>query len=70
MGLRIGAYTDEGFADAIAGLRAAREELARVRDAIDWNEPIRDRIDEQLAIVARAANELDRILDGASQELL
>ena len=64
------AYTDEAFADAIRALRAAVEDLARIRDAIDWNEPIREGIEEQLRSLERVADELERILEAASQELI
>ncbi len=64
------AYTDEAFREAIEALRAGLARLARVRDAIDWQEPIRERVDEQLRVVDGALADLARVYEDATQELL
>ena len=63
-------YTDEALREAIDGLRAALVRLGAVRDAIDWQEPVRDRIDQQVHVVEGAVAELERVYDDATQELL
>jgi hypothetical protein len=63
-------YTDDAFADALRELGTALRRLEGVRDSLDANEPLRDRIDDQLREMAAACAELERLLDEASQELL
>ena len=63
-------YADEDLRAAIAGVRQALEPLRAVAAAIDWQEPIRDRILEQVRVIEDACAELDRIEEDASQELL
>ena len=63
-------YTDEALRDAIAGVRGGVRALRDVAAAIDWQEPIRDRILEQVDVIEAACAELDRIEDHGSQELL
>jgi hypothetical protein len=64
------AYTDDDFAAAITALRDATHLLGRVRDAIGWPEPIRERLEQQLVILEASLVELDRTLDDARDELL
>ena len=66
----MGDYFDEDFRDAIRGLRAALEPLRRIRDLIDWQEPIRERIERELATIEAALAELERIQSDAVDELL
>ena len=63
-------YTDEALRDAIAQVRAGVCALREVAEAIDWQEPIRDRVLEQADVISAACDELARIEDDASQELL
>lgn len=63
-------YSDELFGEAIDALRNATAALAGVGAAIDCSEPLRRRLDEQLAVIDGALDELDRILDDARDELL
>ena len=63
-------YTDEALLDAIARVRSGVRALREVADAIDRQEPIRDRIVEQIEAIEAACAELERIEDDASQELL
>ena len=63
-------YTDEALRDGIARVRAGVRALREVADAIDWQEPIRDRVLEQVDVIEAACAELDRIEDDGSQELL
>ena len=63
-------YADEALRDAIGRVRAGVRALRDVADAIDWQEPIRDRIVEQIEVIEAACAELERIEGDASQELL
>ena len=62
--------TNEPFGEAIDALRYATAALGGVGAAIDWSEPLRRRLEEQLAVIDGALDELDRILDEAREELL
>ena len=66
----MGEYFDEDFRDAIRGLRSALEPLRLIRDLIDWQEPIRERIERELTTIEAALDELERIQSDAVDELL
>ncbi len=66
----MGEYFDEDFRGAMRGLRGALDALRRIRDLIDWQEPIRERIERELATIEAALDELERIQSDAVDELL
>ena len=63
-------YTDEALRDAIAQVRRGAVAVARVAEAIDPQEPLRERLDSQAAVLAGVLVELERILEEAVDELL
>ena len=66
----MGDYFDEDFRGAIRGLRSALEPLRHLRDLIDWQEPIRERIERHLTTIEAALGELGRIQSDAIDQLL
>lgn len=63
-------YTDEGFREAIRMLRSASAMLVQQSEAIDRQEPIRQRIDAEVETIERALDKLDEIYHDAVDELL
>jgi hypothetical protein len=66
----VGEYTDEGFRAAVEGARRALDPLRDIAEAVDWQEPVRNRIDAELDRIERSLDELERVLEDATQELL
>ena len=63
-------YTDEAFGEALRVLGSAIAQLRSIRDSLDWNEPLRGRIDERVRALSAEADLLERLFDEATQELL